>query len=166
MKLNEIEQCILVAEKEYGTAEEKVRYVNLRLKRIRPIIDPDNNKKIIGYEQNPLMRKAISQSQYYKLLGGMITKTNDRGHLIAKTYLTELINEHDTLLQERIEMREFITKSEKAEKFQTAFMAKKEKIDLGRRILSVKELIKVHMEEPDLDDEEQLERQIQLLSSV
>lgn len=162
MILNEIEQYILVAEKEYRTAEDKVNYVNIRLKRVE-VVEDKKGEKII--KQNKLMKKAISQSQYYKLLGGMITKTNERGYQISKMFLTELINEHDTLLQERIDMREFITKAEQAEKYQTAFMAKKEKIDLGRRIMSVKELIVVHMETPDLEDEEHLERQIQLLSS-
>ena len=48
---------------------------------------------------------------------------------------------------------------------QTVVMAKREQIDLGRRIMAVKELIKTLMEEPDLEDEEQVERQIQLLTT-
>jgi len=95
----------------------------------------------------------------------MVTKTRERGYQISKMYLTDMINEHDTLIQDRKEMREIIQKAEKLEKIQTVVMAKREQIDLGRRIMSVKELIKTLMEEPDLEDEAQVERQIQLLAT-
>jgi len=163
MKLNYIEECILVAEKDYRTTEDKVNYVNARLKRIK-IKKGSNGETIVERNKiNP--EKPISISYYYKLLGGMNKKTRDRGQLISKTYLTDLINEHDTLLQDRKEMREIIQKAQELKKMQTVVMAKREQIDLGRRIFSVKELIKIHMEEPDLEDEEQLERQIQLLTT-
>ena len=163
MKLNYVEECILVAEKDYRTTEDKVRYVNLRLKRIKPIIV---DKKITGYERNKLNpEKPIAESTYYKKLGEMVKKTNERGQQISKMYLTDLINEHDTLIQDRKEIREIIQKAESLEKMQTVVMAKREQIDLGRRIMAVKESIRIHMEEPDLEDEEQVERQIQLLTA-
>lgn len=162
MKLNYIEECILVAEKDYRTTDEKVNYVNLRLKRSIIVLE-DKKPKVVRNKLNK--EKPISTSYYYKLLGGMVTKTNDRGYQISKMYLTDLINEHDTLIQDRKEMREIIQKAQELEKMQTVVMAKREQIDLGRRIMSVKELIKVHMEEPDLEDEEQVERQIQLLTT-
>jgi len=163
MKLNYIEECILVAEKDYRTTEDKVNYVNLRLKRVKYVKD---NKGIVTVQRNKLNpEKPISISYYYKLLGGMVKKTNERGYKISKMYLTDLINEHDTLIQDRKEMREIIQKAQELEKMQTVVMAKREQIDLGRRIMSVKELIKTLMEEPDLEDEEQVERQIQLLTT-
>jgi len=163
MKLNYIEECILVAEKDYRTTEDKVNYVNARLKRIK-IKRGQNGETIVERNKvNP--EKPISTSYYYKKLGEMVTKTRDRGYQISKMYLTDLINEHDTLLSDRKEMREIIQKAQELEKMQTVVMAKREQIDLGRRIMSVKELIKTLMEEPDLEDEEQVERQIQLLTT-
>ena len=161
MKLNYIEECILVAEKDYQTTEDKVNSVNLRLKRVK-YVNGDRGK----VERNKLNpEKPISKSYYYKLLGGMVTKTRERGMQISKMYLTDLINEHDTLIQDRKEMREIIQKAEQLEKMQTVVMAKREQIDLGRRIMAVKELINTLMEDPDLEDEAQVERQIQLLTT-
>jgi len=163
MKLNYIEECILVAEKDYRTTEDKVNSVNLRLKRIK-IKRGQNGETIVDRNKlNPA--KPISTSYYYKLLGGMVKKTKERGYQISKMYLTDMINEHDTLIQDRKEMREIIQKAEQLKKIQTVVMAKREQIDLGRRIMSVKELIKTLMEEPDLEDEQQVERQIQLLTT-
>jgi len=62
-------------------------------------------------------------------------------------------------------MREIIQKAQELGKIQSVVIAKRDQIDIGRRILSIKELIKVHMEEPDLEDEDQVERQIQLLTT-
>jgi len=163
MKLNYIEECILVAEKDYRTTDDKINYVNLRLKRIKIKRGQDGETIVEKNKINP--EKPISVSLYYKKLGEMTKKTRERGQQISKMYLTDLINEHDTLIQDRKEMREIIQKAQELEKIQTVVMAKREQIDLGRRILSVKELIKVHMEEPDLEDEEQIERQIQLLTT-
>lgn len=163
MKLSYMEQCILVAEKDYRTTEDKVNYVNARLKRVK-ITKGRNGETIV--ERNKLNKeKPISTSQYYLKLGGMEKKTRERGQYISKMYLTDLINEHDTLIQDRIEMREIIAKAENLGKIQTAVVAKREQIDIGRRIMALKELIKVHMEEPDLEDEDQLERKIQLLTT-
>lgn len=163
MKLNYIEECILVAEKDYITTKDKVNCVNARLGRIQFTVK--EGKTVI--ERNPYSNdKPISIPLYYKKLGEMTKKTRERGQQIAKSYLTDLINEHDTLIQDRKEMRELIQKAEKLEKIQTAVVAKREQIDIGRRILAVKELIKVHMEEPDLEDEDQIERQIQLLTTT
>ena len=162
MKLNYIEECILVAEKDYRTTEDKVNSVNLRLKRVKYVKDGDR-VKVERNKLNP--EKPISISYYYKLLGGMVNKTNQRGMQISKMYLTDMINEHDTLIQDRKEMREIIQKAEQLKKMQTVVIAKREQIDLGRRIMSVKELIKTLMEEPDLEDEQQVERQIQLLTT-
>ena len=164
MKLSPVEECILVAEKDYRNIEDKVNYVNARLKRIKIKRGPDGQTIV---ERNKLSKeKPIAQSTYYKKLGTMVKKTRERGQQISKTYLTDLINEHDTLVQDRKEMREIIQKSQELEKMSTVVIAKREQIDLGRRIMSVKELIKVHMETPDLEDEEQVERQIQLLSTA
>ncbi|MFV2016627.1 MAG: hypothetical protein ACC656_14450, partial [Candidatus Heimdallarchaeota archaeon] len=144
------------------TTQDKVNSVNFRLKRVKYVKD-GNTVKVERNKLNP--EKPITISYYYKLLGGMVTKTRERGMQISKMYLTDLINEHDTLIQDRKEMREIIQKAEQLEKMQTVVMAKREQIDLGRRIMAVKELIKTLMEEPDLEDEEQVERQIQLLTT-
>lgn len=158
-----MEQCILVAEKDYRTAEDKVNYVNARLKRVKIRKGADGQALV---ERNKLVKdKPISISQYYKKVGELEKKSRERGQYISKMYLTDLINEHDTLLQDRIEMREMIAKAENLDKIQTAVVAKREQIDIGRRIMAVKETIKVYMEEPDLEDEDQLERKIQLLTS-
>jgi len=163
MKLNYIEECILVAEKDYRTTEDKVNYVNARLKRIK-IKRGQNGETIVERNKiNP--EKPISISYYYKKLGEMVTKTRERGYQISKMYLTDLINEHDTLLSDRKEMREIIQKAQELEKMQTVVMAKREQIDLGRRIMAVKELISTLLEKPDLEDEDQIERQIQLLTT-
>jgi len=162
MKLNHIEECILVAEKDYQTTEDKVNSVNFRLKRVKYVKD-GAREKIVRNKLNP--KKPISISYYYKLLGGMVTKTRERGMQISKMYLTDMINEHDTLIQDRKEMREIIQKAQELEKMPTVVMAKREQIDLGRRIMAVKELINTLMEEPDLEDEAQVERQIQLLTT-
>jgi len=163
MKLNYIEECILVAEKDYRTTHDKVNYVNARLKRIKIKKGPNGETIVERHKLNP--KKPISISFYYKLLGGMVKNTNERGYRISKMYLTDLINEHDTLIQDRKEMREIIQKCQELGKMQTVVIAKREQIDLGRRIMSVKELIKTLMEEPDLEDEAQIERQIQLLTT-
>jgi len=163
MKLNYIEECILVAEKDYRTTEDKVNYVNARLKRIKIKKGP-NGEPVV--ERNKLNKeKPIAESTYYKKLGELQTKSRERGQFISKMYLTDLINEHDTLIQDRKEMREIIQKAQELEKMQTVVIAKREQIDLGRRIMAVKELIMVHMETPDLEDEAQVERQIQLLTT-
>lgn len=163
MKLNYIEECILVAEKDYRTKEDKVNYVNQRLKRIK-IKRGQNGETIVERNKiNP--EKPISISYYYRKLGEMITKTRERAQFISKMYLTDLVNEHDTLLSDRKELRELMQKAKDDGKIQTAVVAKRDQVDIGRRIFAVKELIKTTMEEPDLEDEEQVERQIQLLSA-
>lgn len=163
MILNYMEQCILVAEKDYRTIEDRVNFVNQRLKRIKiKKIDKDT----IIIKRNPNSQdKPISKYVYYRKLGELTKKTRERGQQISKSYLTEVINEHDTLIEDRKEMRDLIEKAKSLDKIQTAVIAKRDQIDIGRRILAVKELIKVQMEEPDLEDEEQIERQIQLLTS-
>jgi len=162
MKLNYIEECILVAEKDYRTTDDKVNYVNARLKRIK-IKRGQNGETIV--ERNKLNpEKPIGKSNYYRSLGEIIKKTRERGYQISKMYLTDIINEHDTLIQDRKEMREIIQKSQELDKMQSVIIAKREQIDIGRRIMAVTELIKNLMEEPDLEDEDQIERQIQLLS--
>ena len=162
MKLNYIEEYILVAEKDYSTTTDKLNYVNLKLKRYKLVME-GGVQKVVRNKLN--QEKPISTSYYYQKVGEITKKTRDRGQLISKTYLTDLINEHDTLIADRKELREIIQKAQKLEKMQTVVIAKREQIDLGRRILSVKELIKVHMEEPDLEDEGHIERQIQLLTT-
>lgn len=158
-----MEECILVAEKDYRTTEDKVNYVNTRLKRIK-IKKGENGQVIV--ERNKLnKKKPIAESTYYKKLGEMATKTRDRCYQISKTYLTDLVNEHDTLIQDRKEMREIIEKAQELGKIQSVVIAKRDQVDMGRRILAVKELIKTLMEEPDLEDEDQVERQIQLLTT-
>jgi len=90
MKLNYMEECILVAEKDYRTTEDKVNYVNARLKRIK-ITRGENGESIVKRNPNNNHR-PISTSLYYMKLGGMVKKTRERGQQIAKTYLTDLIN--------------------------------------------------------------------------
>lgn len=163
MNLNYTEKCILVAEKDYISIEDKLNYVNERLKRIIKHEDEDGENY---FAKNPYMKEEpIAQTTYYKRLGEMKKKGRGRGQLISKNYMFDLINEHDTLLEDRKELREFIEKAKDLDKIHTAVMAKREQIDLGRRIMSVKELIKTLMEKPDLEDEDQIERQIQLLTT-
>jgi len=68
MKLNYMEECILVAEKDYGTTEDKVNYVNARLKRIKIKKGLNGETLVTRNKLNP--KKPISISFYYKLLGG------------------------------------------------------------------------------------------------
>jgi len=161
LKLNYIEECILVAEKDYRTIEDKLNYVNARLRRVTLT---KKGLEIVAV-RNPKMKKPISSSTYYRKLGTMQKKARERGQLISKNYLFEVINEHDTLLSDRKELREIVQQARDLKKMQTVVMAKKEQIDIGRRILAVKELITTLMEEPNLEDEAQIERKIQLLTN-
>lgn len=163
MKLNYMEKCILVAEKDYRTTEDKVNYVNARLKRIKIKKGPNGETIVERNEGNP--KKPISKSYYYKLLGGMIKKTRDLGYHISKMFLTDVIFEKHTLIEDRKDFTEIIQKAQKLDMMQTVVIAKKEQIDMGRRIINLSEIIKTLMEIPDLEDEDQVERQIQLLTS-
>lgn len=162
MKLNYTEQCILVAEKDYRTIEDKLNYVNARLKRVTLI--REGNETIVQVNEDAPDR-PIHKSYYYKKLGEMQKKVRERGQLISKNYMFDLINEHDTLLEDRKELRDIMQKAQQSDKIYSVILAKREQIDLGRRIMSLKELIKTLMEEPDLEDEDQIERQIQLLTT-
>jgi len=162
MKLNYLEECVLVAEKDYRTIDEKLNYVNARLHRIT--LSKQGTETIVT--RIPKMPSPISHSTYYRKYGEMKKKTRERGQFISKTYLFDLINEHDTLLSDRKELREIMQQAKQLEKMQTVVVAKREQIDIGRRILAVKELIKTVMEEPDLENEEQIERKIQLFSAT
>jgi len=70
MKLNYIEECILVAEKDYRTTEDKVNYVNARLKRIK--IKRGQNGDVIVERNKINPEKPISISYYYKISGSVI----------------------------------------------------------------------------------------------
>jgi len=161
MRLNYLEECILVAEKDYRTLDEKINYVNARLHRVT--LRREGPETIVT--RIPKTPSPISTSTYYRKLGGLNTKTRERGQEISKNYLFDLINEHDTLISDRKEFREIMQQAKQLEKMQTVVMAKREQVDLGRRILAVKELIKTVMEEPDIENEEQIERKIQLFTT-
>lgn len=161
MRLNYLEECILVAEKDYRTFDEKLNYVNARLKRVT--LRKEGPETIVT--RIPKMPTPISPSTFYRKLGELKTKTRMRGQSISKNYLFDLINEHDTLLSDRKELREIMQQAKQLDKMQTVLLAKREQIDIGRRILAVKELIKTMMEEPDLENEDQIERKIQLLTT-
>jgi len=161
LNLSDLEKYILVAEKDYSSVQSKLNFVNERMYYGREI--DKNTGKLIIYPHN--RKLEVKEGTYYRKLGTMKTKINQRGHEISKNYLFNLINERDTLLSDRKEMREIMNNAQQLEKMQVVVSAKKEQIDIGRRILSIEELIKTHMEEPDLEDEEQIERQIQLLTT-
>jgi len=150
-----------VAEKDYRTIDEKINYVNARLKRVT--LTKQGPETIVT--RNSKMPKPVSKSTYYRKVGEMQKKVRERGQLISKNYLFDLINEHDTLVSDRKELREIMAQAKELEKMQIVVVAKREQIDIGRRILAVKELIKTVMEEPDLEDEDQIERKIQLLTT-
>lgn len=161
MLLSELEKNILVAEKDYSSIQSKLNYINTRM-RYGKKVDKNTGKLIIF---NFHRKHEIKKDTYYRKLGTMTKFIRERGQLIAKNYLVNLINERDTLLSDRKEMREIMNRAQLLEKMQVVVSAKKEQIDIGRRILAIEELIKTHMEEPDLEDEEQVERQIQLLTN-
>jgi len=162
MELSYVDKCILVAEKDYRTTNDKLNYVNQMLKRI--VIEEGKTEVII--KRNPKSsQKPLSRTNYYRRLEQLRIRAKERAHLISKNYLFELVNEHDTLLSDRKELREIIDQAKGLDKLQSVIIAKREHVDIGRRILSIKETIKSYIEEPDLEDEEQIERQIQLLTS-
>lgn len=125
--LSDIEKLIIIAERDYVTTLEKINYVNEKLKKSN--------------------LKTIQKSQYYKIRGELSNKTNQRASSIASNLLYNLVNEHDTLIEDRKHYREMLDSAIKDSKWNAALNIKKEQIDLGQRISSISESIHYIMKE-------------------
>ena len=102
MRLNELEKVILIAERDYRAIDDKIKFVNLRMKYIR--FDKANpTEPIISYKCKKLL---IKKDTYYRKLGEMETKSKVRAQHIIRNLLPELINEHDMLIEDRKELHE------------------------------------------------------------
>jgi len=162
MRLNELEKTILIAERDYRSINDKLTYVNIKLKYIR--FEKDNPEPIINYG---CKKKLIKSATYYRKLGELESKSKIRAQNIIKTLLPELVNEHDMLIEDRKELHEMMTDAKRAEKHMAATRLKLAQIDTGRRIFAVKQNIATLMERGHLETEEDtLGEQIRLLTTL
>ncbi len=162
MRLSELERNILVAEKDYRTLEDKLNHVNLKMRFIKM------KQGTRETQINPgCKNKLIKSSTYYRKLGELNKKTKNRAMYISKNLLPDLVNEHDTLIEDRKEVRDMMASALVAEKHMAAARLKILNIDLGRRIFAVKNQIAILMERPtaELTDEEHGEA-IRLLTDI
>lgn len=158
MKLNELEKVILIAERDYRAIDDKLKYVNLRMKFIR--FDKGSNEQIINHG---CKLKVIKSSKYYRKLGELETKAKIRAQTIVKTLLPSLVNEHDMLIEDRKELHEMQGDAKRAEKYMAATRLKLAQIETGRRIFVIKQNIATLMERGHIDTEEEtLGEQIRL----
>lgn len=161
MKLNELEKVILIAERDYRSINDKLNYVNLRLKFIR--FEKGNPEPIINYK---CKKKLIKSAKYYRKLGELETKSKIRAQNIIKTLLPELVNEHDMLIEDRKELHEMQGDAKRADKHMAATRLKLAQIDTGRRIFAIKQNIATLMERGHLEEEDTLGEQIRLLTHL
>lgn len=161
MRLNELEKLILIAERDYRAIDDKITFVNLRMKYIR--FDKSNpTEQIINYKCQKLL---IKKDTYYRKLGEMETKSKVRAQHIIRNLLPELINEHDMLIEDRKELHEMQADAKRADKHLAATRLKLAQIETGRRIFTIKQNIAILMERGHLDTEEAtLGEQIRLLT--
>lgn len=95
------------------------------------------------------------------------SKSKVRANYILRTMLPALVNEHDTLLQDRIELREMLQKAKDDKKHMAGVRLKITQIELGQRIFAVKQNIATLMERPSIGDEgETVESQIRLFTRL
>lgn len=161
MRLNELEKFILIAERDYRSIEDKLNYVNLRMHYCRI---KENKEIVVNVGCQKLI---IKKNTYYRKVGELETKAKSRAHAITKSLLPDLVNEHDTLIEDRKDIREMIVDAKKSDKHMAAARLKRDQIDLGQRIFAVKQNIAILMEKPDIDNEgESLGEQIRLLAEI
>lgn len=160
MKLNELEKLILIAERDYRAIDDKLKFVNLRMKYIR--IDNRTHEVVVNHGCKKLI---ILEGKYYRKLGELETKSKVRAQHIIRNLLPELINEHDMLIEDRKELHEMQVDAKRADKHLAATRLKLAQIETGRRIFAVKQNIAILMERGHLDTEEAtLGEQIRLLT--
>ena len=166
MKLSDVEKCILVADRDFRSTQDKLDYVNTKLHYAKPNEKESELQQKVILEPFPgCKNKIIKRDRFYRLLGNMNKKARERGHEIRKNMLPDLVNECDTLIEDRKDVRDLLGKAILDKKLATAERLKRLQIDLGRRILAIKEQVSNYVETPDIEDADQLERQIQLLTS-
>jgi len=167
MKLDEIEKNIVIAERDYRTTQEKLDYVNFRM----------NYQTISSTDKitvtNPT--KLITKSSYYYKLNIMNTKVKERATTITRGRLANLVNEHDRLRDDRIDVREMLNKAKLESKFQACARFKILQIELGQRIASLEETIyhlttdgKYHIDQMEFTktEEDQLNEKIRLFTNL
>lgn len=168
MKLDDIEKNIIVAERDYRTTQEKLDYVNLQIG--YQFINKDSKKIEI---RNPT--KLITKSSYYYKLTIMNTKVKERATSITRGRLGNLVNEHDRLLDDRIDIREMLNKAKAESRWQACARFKILQIELGQRIASLEETIyhlttdgKYHIDEMEFTkvDEDKLNEKIRLFTNI
>jgi len=168
MKLDDIERNIVIAERDYRTTQEKLNYVNLRMG--YQVINKGSKQLLV---KNPT--KLITKSSYYYKLNIMNTKVKERATTITRGRLANLVNEHDRLIDDRIDIREMLNKAKADNKFQACARFKILQIELGQRIASLEETIyhlttdgKYHINEMEFskDDEDQLNEKIRLFANL
>lgn len=161
MRLNDLEKIILVAEKDYRTTESKLNYVNLKMGFIK--INSDREITIRPNCKN----KLIQDRTYYRKVGELQTKTKVRANQIMRGMLTELVNEHDTLIEDRKEVRDMMASAMTSEKHMAAARLKITQVELGQRIFAVKQNIATLMErQPVESQEDTIEEQIRLFTKI
>lgn len=160
MGFSELYKNIILAERDYTYLDEKLIFVNLRLRYIK--IDPDTKEITTN---KGCKKRLIKKNTYYREIGKYRTKARTNGYLLSKTLLSELINEHENLLADRIELREMKDKAKKDNKLMIATRLKIAQIELGRRIFAVKNNIAVLMERPRIGEEIN-EESIRLLTNL
>lgn len=160
MRLSELEKLILIAERDYRTLDDKLKFVNLRMKYIR--FAQGETEPIINHG---CKKKLILKDVYYGRLGGLESKSKVRAQHIIRNLLPELINEHDMLIEDRKELHEMQADAKRADKHLAATRLKLAQIETGRRIFAIKQNIAILMERGHLDTEEAtLGEQIRLLT--
>ncbi len=168
MRLDDIEKNIVVAERDYRTTQEKLDYVNLRMG--YQYVNEGSNQIII---KNPT--KLITKSSYYYKLTIMNSKVKERATSITRGRLANLVNEHDRLHDDRIDVREMLNKAKSESKFQACARFKILQIELGQRIASLEETIyhlttdgKYHINELEFTqaEEDQLNEKIRLFTNI
>ena len=168
MKLDDIEKNIVIAERDYRTTQEKLDYVNFRMG--YHIMDNESQKFLVT---NPT--KLITKSSYYYKLNIMNSKVKERATSITRGRLANLVNEHDRLLDDRVDIRELLNKAKSESKFQACARFKILQIELGQRLASLEETIyhlttdgKYHINEMEFSksDEDQLNEKIRLFTNI
>ena len=168
MKLDDIEKNIVIAERDYRTTQEKLDYVNFRMG--YQVVNNDSTKLLT---KNPT--KLITKSSYYYRLNLMNAKVKERATSITRGRLANLVNEHDRLLDDRVDIRELLNKAKAESKFQACARFKILQIELGQRIASLEETIyhlttdgKYHINEMEFTktDEDQLNEKIRLFTNL
>ena len=104
----------------------------------------------------------------------MEKKVKERAKTISRGRLTKLVNEHDTLLQDRIEVKEMMDKAIADSKWMAAGRFKIIQLQIGQRLASLSESIyyltsdpKYHIEQVviEKEQEEELNDKIRLFAN-